>query len=253
MKKNKLKKKIYELHLKIIKELNNSHIFLQKAIPIIKTEIISLKSKSNSEKDRIYQVPTRKRKSLSSEAYRTDLEVKRILNTLVNRELYENILVTNISKFESFMFEIIKLTMLEYPKKLTIGVQGVKPYKTTPVEMVLDNNDYDKLLRDIITERIIEVSYSKPEAYLEYFEKITGCKTQNEEFKLYLELKATRDLIIHNSNKINQVYLDKAKENKRGELGEIITIDSEYFDSSIAVMKRISGIIRSELSPDQKK
>jgi hypothetical protein len=253
MAKKSLQKKIYEHHLRIIKELNNSHIFLQKAIPIIKTEVSNLKSSSNSSKDRTYQVPTRKGKRTSSEAFRTDLEVKGILNTLVERELYENILVTNISKFESFIFDIIQETILEYPKKLTIGVPGIKPYKVAPVDLILNNNDYNKLLKDLISERIIEVSYSKPQTYLEYFEKVTGCSVEDEEFKFYLELKATRDLIIHNSSKINQVYLEKTNEYKRGKIGEKIKIDSEYFNSSIAVMKRISGIIRRELSPDQKK
>lgn len=98
----------------------------------------------------------------------------------------------------------------------------------------------------IIENRIIMVSYATPQNYLKYFQEITGCLTEKDEFADYIEIKATRDLIIHNSGIINETYKIKVGDKCRGINGEKILIDKIYFDHSIATMKRISGLIRKD-------
>lgn len=74
MSKKPLEKRIYKLHLGIIKELNNSHIFIQKTREILIDSTQKLKH-PDSNVDRIYNVPSRKGKVFTKEAFRTDLEL----------------------------------------------------------------------------------------------------------------------------------------------------------------------------------
>ncbi|HJR09002.1 MAG TPA: hypothetical protein VJ842_17215 [Pyrinomonadaceae bacterium] len=60
-------------------------------------------------------------------------------------------------------------------------------------------------------------------------------------------MKATRDLLIHNSGVINDVYLSKVEAKKRGERGERILINAGYFDHCISTLKRLSGIVKRDI------
>lgn len=110
----------------------------------------------------------------------------------------------------------------------------------------MSSNSVNEIIKKTIEDKITSISYGTPEQYLKFFEEITGCKTNGEEFQDYIEIKATRDLIVHNDRKINKVYLEKSKGKTRGTLDEIIPININYFDFTIATMKRISGIIKRE-------
>lgn len=109
---------LYKLHLRIVKELNNSHLFIQEVIPLIQEEIKKLKNSTHQD-DRVYQVSARKGKFYNTEAFRADLGIKDILHKLAEKELYENLLATNISKFESYIFSDPQGRIEVYPEKLS--------------------------------------------------------------------------------------------------------------------------------------
>lgn len=247
-----LHKRIYNLHLGIVKELNNSHIFINKTREILMQETEKIKVASG-DIDRTYNVPSRKGKLFSKEAFRTDKELKGILTEIIQRDLFENFLVTNVSKFENYLFKNLSEVITEYPDKLGVSVQGIKPYKIVPIDFVVESVSIDQLFKKIIKDRIINISYSTPIQYLNFFKEVTGCPIDSEEFEDYIEIKATRDLIIHNDSRVNQVYLDKSGNKSRASITELIPIDNEYFNFTIATMKRVSGIIKRELEKKFKK
>ena len=236
--------KIYKLHINIVKELNNSHIFIQKTREIMSLEVNRLEPNGD---DRAYNVPVRKDTLFTKEAFRTDKELKGILNGIIDRELFENFIVTNVSRFENYLFMTLKEIIIKYPQKLSVNINGIKPYKSIPLDFITSSQTYDEVLSKVISDRIISVSYATPQQYLQFFQEVTGCSTQFIEFQDYIEIKATRDLLIHNDKIINDIYLDKVGDRRRGDLNQIIPIDSDYFDFTIATMKRVSGIIRREL------
>lgn len=244
--KTPLYNKLYKLHLRVVKELNNSHLFIQKVIPLIQEEIKSLK-KSTHQDDRVYQVPARKGKFYNTEAFRTDLEIKEILHNLVEKELYENLLVTNISKFESYIFQTLKEVIEVYPEKLSINIAGISPVKNVPIEIVMSSESHADIISYLIKEKLVAISYAKPIEYLKFLEQALSVKLEdNECFTDYVEMKATRDLIVHNSGIINDVYLSKVGTKARDVIGSRIKVNREYFDISIGTMKRISGIIKRD-------
>jgi hypothetical protein len=244
--KTPLYKKLYRLHLRIIKDLNNSHLFIQKVIPLIQEEIKNLKE-SKIQNDKAYQVPNRKGRRSSKEVFRTDLEIKDILHNLAEKELYENLLVTNVSKFESYIFQTLKEVIEVYPDKLSINIQGISPLKNVPIEVVMNSESHTDIINYLIREKLTAISYAKPIEYLKFIEQALSVKLENNQcFSDYIEMKATRDLIVHNSGIINDVYINKVGGQKRGELGQQINVNREYFDNSIGTMKRISGIMKRD-------
>ena len=97
------------------------------------------------------------------------------------------------------------------------------------------------------------VFYAEPKDYLSYFESITGVVIPETLFLSFVETKATRDLIIHNSGKVNDLYLRKSGKSARGKPGTIIPLNEDYFGNCISVMKSISDEIDKQVSAKYEK
>ena len=82
--------------------------------------------------------------------------------------------------------------------------------------------------------------FGKPTEYLNAAAKVLGIKNDPKIVDDYIEIKASRDIIVHNSGTINRLYVDKAGLKGRGNVGEALKIDYQYFRSVIEVVKRLS-------------
>lgn len=238
-----LARKVYRLHTALVRKVNDVHIFVQQSFPMLEEARCNYEA-STHKKDRRYYVPAVGRKKF---ARRKDRELKEIYDRFLCRELFENLIVTAISYFESFLFAVLQLVLLAHPKKLTLNVRGMDIKKEIPLDILLDTDNREDALREVIERQLSSLSYATPKAYLEYLNSITGVDTSDPAFLDYVEIKATRDVVIHNSGIINDVYLSKVGNRKRGEVGGRLVINDQYFNHCIATLKRLSGIIRRDL------
>jgi hypothetical protein len=83
-------------------------------------------------------------------------------------------------------------------------------------------------------------------------QKVLNCKLGKRLKELWSEIKATRDIIVHNNGVINDKYIEKAGSAARGDVGDTIQVDIEYFGSSAATMKSLIGRISSQLKKSLK-
>jgi hypothetical protein len=238
-----LSRQVYRLHLAFVRKMNDVHIFTQQAIPLL-LEAHDLYEDSENSKDRRYYVPSVGRTKF---ARRKDIELMEIYERFISRELYENLIVTAISQFESMLFEVVKLIINAYPQKLTLSVHGVDMDRNVSLEVLLRSGSLEEVFTDVIGKRINAISHARPQAYLDYLNGIAGITTSDTAFLDYIEIKASRDIIIHNAGIVNDVYLQKAGERARGQLNKKLVIDGDYFDHCIATLKRISGIIQRDI------
>ncbi len=235
---------VNRLHLAFVNKIDDTHIFVQQSLPLLE----SFRSELTDSKSREYHsyfVPKVKSRGGIPQK-RSDKELKEIYDRFIHRELYENIIVNTVSQFEAYLFEVLRIIISTYPKKLTLNVKGVEVSHAIPLELLLNTNNLSEIIDQVIDRRLNEVSYASPKEYLEYLGKIAGIDTTDPAFLDYLEIKATRDLLIHNSGVINEIYLSKSGVKKRGEIGQLLLIDTKYFDFCMATLKRLSGIIQRD-------
>jgi len=232
--------RIASLQIGLVRELNDFHIFLSQAAPVLKEAREPLAA-STHKKDRRYFVPASGRTKF---AKRSDKELKAIYDRFLNSGLYEAFLIASISSFESFLLKVLRIIVSDYPGKLSISVQGVNSCKTAPVATVFDAASLEEAQEVIIADHLSGVFYAQPKAYLEYSKKVIGIEDEDEAFEHYLEMKATRDLLVHNGGVVNSTYLAKAGLHARGKMGKKLVVDSTYFDQGVAALKRMSGIIK---------
>lgn len=65
-----------------------------------------------------------------------------------------------------------------------------------------------------------------------------GCPPEDE-IERFAEMKAARDLLIHNSGIVNKTYLDKAGPKARYTAGDQVMIDRPYFNDCWALAKKL--------------
>ena len=87
--------------------------------------------------------------------------------------------------------------------------------------------------------RITSLFYDRPARFFQYIEQVLSIELPNELRESYAELKATRDLLVHNSGQVNEVYVQKTKQRARGRLGQEIPLGEEYFAGAVHVMKSL--------------
>lgn len=227
----------------LIKKLNDMHIFIYQAISLL------LDYKNNYQKSKgslnKYYVPSLKKKSFT---LRSDKDLKETYDQFINRSLYENFIVTSVSQFEAFLVYVLKLIILNYPHKLSISAKNTDSNKKVDLDIILESSDKEEIISRMINERVNQISYLPPNDYLQYFKNVTGINISKKEFHNYVEIKATRDLLIHNSGIINHIYLSKVGKSKRGAEGETIVIGSDYYDHTVATLKELARIIGSEVN-----
>lgn len=239
----KYARKIYRLHLDIVEELNDSHIFLDQACNVLEEAKRGLAS-TKSEVDREYYVPSKTR---SKVAKRTDVELKKIYNNHLAHGLYEAFLTNNLSLFESYLADILFEYFRYYPLQVNKKVPNCPSAPQLSAKDLIESADLDDAIHFLIDGHLNSVFRQRPEQYIRYICDLLGLR-KDASFADYYEIAATRDLLVHNSLVVNHLYLDKAKKKARGQYGEQIEIDKKYFSSAIAVMKRVSGAIYREVN-----
>lgn len=235
-------RRIYSLQNGIVRELNNAHIFLEQAQPLLaeaKTKYVNSKSKA----DRRYYVPSIGRTKF---AKRTDAELKAIYNHYLVNGLFESFLVSSLSRFESFLADVLFEFLTHYPLRITERIQGVPACPDISPKDLVVAPDKDRLLQRVINEHLTNVFRQRPSVYMNYVSTLVGIK-DDPSFLDYYEIAATRDLVVHNSSVVNQLYLDKAGRKARGALGSKLIIDQAYYYESIAKMKKVSGAIKRDV------
>ncbi len=241
--KDNLESRVYRLHVNNVRRLNDTHIFARQSIPVLE-EVRDEYLQSRSKRDKKYYVPYKGR---SKFAKRTDAELKKIFDKYIDSELYANLIIASVSQFESFLADVLSHVIFCYPQKLSTNVKGISISKDVPLEFLVGSKSISEALEKEIDRRINEVFHASPALYFAYFKEIMGVDTTDEVFEDYIEIKATRDLLVHNTGRINQIYLTKAGEKARGKSGDSLEIHEEYFEHCIAVMKRVSGIVQRDI------
>jgi hypothetical protein len=132
---------------------------------------------------------------------------------------------------ESFVFDFLRLLLTNDPRHLA-------QKKQIEVGVVLAAADKDAIVWLIVERELNELKYDRPRAWFDYLNRIVnlGCPTQDE-IERVAEMKAARDLVIHNAGIVNAIYLDKAGSKARYALGETVVIDRAYFDDGWKLAK----------------
>lgn len=122
------------------------------------------------------------------------------------RYFYNLQFIELVSNIELFFIEVITLVVSKHPHK--IGRQQVS------VSDVIEFGCTTKVVEKACTEYLNSLTYKKPSDYKNEFLKLLSANDDliDEEWPKFIEMKARRDLGVHNDWYINETYERKIKE-----------------------------------------
>ncbi|UYY57165.1 hypothetical protein [Sphingomonas sp. S2-65] len=229
---------IYTRHIRLYRYLNDAWIFTALLRPELKTRADELRS-SKSKAKRPYPVPKRKGTVISR---RRDEDIGLIFYAQHERGVFETNIVSMVSRVEAFIQECIAIAASAFPAKLSVlaDKSGIL------LDLFLEHEDRDDVIRRFVALKCEGLMFGKPSEYLDKAAKVLSIELEPDTVRAFIEIKASRDIIIHNSGLINKLYVEKAGDKRRGEAGEELVINDTYFRHVIVTLKALAGAIQSQ-------
>lgn len=220
-----------------IRALNNIYVINS----IARNSLIDAKSQleTGSRTKLNYEIPTISGDSITVAHRRS--KILRLLKETIDKDLFKQSIIAAVAITEDYLITILTIIFSWYPDKLASGDKKVD------LSLILDSDDLDELLDRLVEKRIHSALHEPPAKYLEFLENTLSITIPKKHKEMYIEIKATRDILVHNAGVVNSTYLRKANKMVRAEDGEDIPINLKYFDECIRCMKAITAAIYSRM------
>lgn len=233
---SKISKAIYTRHIRLFRYLNDAWIFTGLLQPELKERANTLRLSKSMEK-KPYPVPKGSGTVISR---RRDEDIGLIFSAQHQRGVFETNIISMVSRAEAFIQDAIAIVTIAFPAKIALLDKG-----GIPLDLFLECDDRDDVIRRFVALKCESLMFGKPSDYLDKAEKVLAIELDTDLVRSFIEIKASRDIIIHNNGVINKVYVEKAGEKRRGEVGDELAIDQDYFRQVIITLKKLSGSIQS--------
>lgn len=162
-------------------------------------------------------------------------------NYLGLTQLPINSIYQMVTVMESLLGNILKEVLLAFPNK-------IPNKKKLDFEIILKAQSLDEIKLSTVNIILNELAYKSPKEYAEEFEKFTGINLlEMPPFHRYIELKATRDIYIHNQGMANDIYTSKAATFARVKSGFFLPVNLQYFLQSYEACLQVTELLEQEL------
>ncbi|MGB6151794.1 MAG: hypothetical protein WBG48_07375, partial [Pricia sp.] len=136
---------------------------------------------------------------------------------------------------------LLKNVLMEFPRK-------IPSKRKIDASIALSADSIESIKIGIVDNILNEIAYKSPKDYAEEFSKYVGLNLlENPIYHKYIELKATRDIHIHNGGYANDIYLSKAGPLSRVKSGLYLPVTVQYFLQSYEACIQLTEILESEL------
>jgi hypothetical protein len=137
-----------------------------------------------------------------------------------------------VSLFEDFFFDLLRHWLAAYPANLSRRQVDFGTVLKSPDQAALVLAVVDKELNELRCERVADWF-----GYLERLAKL-GCPTFDEVARI-AEIKASRDILVHNKGIANATYLSKAGSRARYRDGDRLELLDRYHRESWETIRKV--------------
>lgn len=172
--------------------------------------------------------------------------IEKIRQRKINNDdsiILEGLFALGVSSFENAISDTLRILLTNIPDKLDLKSEPISK------EQLIDGNP----LKQAIENKVNAVSYKNLTDILTYFTKVTGINENiviEDELNSLIEIKATRNLLMHNNLIENSFYFETAGSNRRQPQGmdRRLLINQDYLFESLVTMRTILEKFIAELS-----
>lgn len=137
-----------------------------------------------------------------------------------------------VSLFEDFTFGVMRSWLLAYPQRLE--------RKQVPASLVLRATSLEAVKIALVSRELNEIRYRNVRDWFTELEQMVklGCPS-GDEIERLAEIKASRDVLVHNRGLANVIYEEKAAGRKRYVAGEKLEIPETYHRESWELIRKV--------------
>jgi hypothetical protein len=126
-----------------------------------------------------------------------------------------------VSLFEDFVMGLIRLWLGSFPQRLENRKIGAW--------LVFNAKDIADARAQVIQQQVLDVAYKSLADWFVFLNGLVNLSHPSKhEVEKLMEIKASRDVIVHNRGIVNAVYLEKAGARKRFATGDKLEIQEPY-------------------------
>jgi hypothetical protein len=160
---------------------------------------------------------------------------------LAFHQLAINCLIQLVTIVEAMLGDVIRAVVLKYPQKLSSK-------RTMSLQSVLGARSIEELHLHATDALLNELFYKSPKEFAEVLEQLLSIKLlECPAFHRYMEVKASRDIFIHNRGIANEIYVRKAGSHLRVNAGSNLPADVNYFLESYEVCLQVTEWLEAAL------
>lgn len=139
-----------------------------------------------------------------------------------------------VSIFEWYFFDLLEVLLKFRPEHIS----GKRQFE---LSIVFNSEDKPEIIKKVVDIELNKLKYQNIFDWMEYLNKIVGIEyPSGDDIEKLAEMKASRDVIVHNNYIVNDVYLRKAGKFTRFKLGDKLKVnEKEYFNDCAAFIKGI--------------
>ncbi len=217
---NKIYQRIYLARTTIYKQGE----LAQLTYNAFRDSIIKIKNDSREKIEMNYPIGYRSDKSLmSTNHFYMKEELIYTYNYLIDHQVSINGIYQLVTIIEALMGDILREVILEFPEK--IGSKKMIDYNC-----ILSASSIEEIHLQVVDLLLNELSYKSPKDFVEECKKFLAVNLWKcTPFHKYIEIKATRDIYLHNQGIANDIYIRKAYSLAREKSGKKLPINPEYF------------------------
>lgn len=161
----------------------------------------------------------------------------------------KGLFVLGIAQFESMLNDLMIKLIQFYPQKLSVLKNASTDERAPGLAVGHEQLLNGEVINQIIESSVNRLAYSSLDNFLKLFIKVFAIDRQDLDLDSILEglieIKETRNLLLHNNLLVNDLYLKKTGSIKRGNVpGQKLVVDKAYsIESLTMVAKLIEAII----------
>lgn len=160
---------------------------------------------------------------------------------LAFHQLSVNGLVQLVTIIEAMLGDIVRAVTIRYPQKI-----GSK--RTVSLQIILESTSVEEIHLRATDALLNDLSYKSPLEFAESLEQLLSINLMEcPAFHRYIEVKATRDIFIHNRGIANDIYIRKAGSHARVKSGQQLPADIQYFLESYESCLQIAEWLEKQL------
>lgn len=160
---------------------------------------------------------------------------------LAFHQLSINALMKLVTIVETMLGDIVRAVVVRYPHKL-----GAK--RSLTIQSVLESTSLEEVHLRATDALLNELAYKSPAEFAESFQHLLSVNLlECPAFHRYIEVKATRDVFIHNRGIANDIYVRKAGSHARVKSNMSLPADIQYFLESYEYCLQIADWLEVEL------